>query len=114
MTTEFIIDANLPFKVPIWKNERFVFVLDIDPGWDDEQIWRYARETGLTIVTKDKDFLVKQAIAGAPPNVVHIKFGNLKLSAFVSRIQSVWAEVETLLQTHTIINIYLDRIEAIK
>lgn len=66
------------------------------------------------IITKDKDFILKQAIARAPPNVVHMKFGNLKLAAFINHIEAVWAEVESLLQTHTIINVHLDKIEAIK
>jgi predicted nuclease of predicted toxin-antitoxin system len=86
----------------------------MNPAWDDEEIWDYARKNNLVIVTKDKDFLVKQAMAGAPPNIVHVKFGNLKLDEFVKRIETVWAEVENLLSSHTIINIYVDKLEAIK
>ncbi len=114
MKAEFLIDANLPFNVPVWKHDSFAFVLKINPAWDDDEIWNYAKGEKLTIVTKDKDFLVKQAITGSPPKVVHIKYGNLKLKAFVERIEIVWQEVVVLLQTHTIINIYLNKIEAIK
>ena len=114
MKLTYLIDANLPFRVPRWQNDAFRFVVKLNPAWDDEQIWEYAKEHGLVIVTKDKDFIVKQAIAGAPPIVVHVRFGNLKLADFISRIETVWPEVEALLQTHTIINIYSDKIEAIK
>ncbi len=89
MAAKFIIDANLPFHVSVWGNSSFVFVLRINPSRDDEAIWAYAAQNELIIVTKDKDFLVKQAIAGSPPKVVHIKFGNLKLKSFVERIEAV-------------------------
>ena len=90
MKALYLIDANLPFRVPVWQGDTFVFVTKINPAWDDEEIWNYAKANGLIIVTKDKDFIVKQAIAGAPPSVVHVKFGNLKLADFISRIETVW------------------------
>jgi len=110
----YLIDVNLPFRVPVWQNDAFAFVVKINAAWDDEEIWKYARENALIIVTKDKDFIVKQAIAGAPPNVVHVKFGNLNLADFIHRIETVWKEVESLVQTHSIVNIYSDKLEAIK
>lgn len=61
---EFIIDANLPFKISKWQGDRFVHVLKIDPLWEDNEIWDYARKNNLIIVTKDKDFLLKQLIHG--------------------------------------------------
>ena len=114
MKASFLIDANLPFRVPIWQNEAFVFVVKINPGWHDDEIWNYAEQNSLTVVTKDKDFLVKQAIAGSPPKVVHVKFGNLKLDEFVHRIETVWPNVERLLPLNNIINIYINKLEAIK
>lgn len=66
MEAAYLIDANLPFRVPLWQNDAFLFVVKINPAWDDEEIWAYAKENKLVIVTKDKDFLVKQAMAGGP------------------------------------------------
>ena len=114
MKATYLVDANLPFRVPAWQNDVFLFGVKINPDWNDEEIWEFARINNLVIITKDKDFIVKQAIAGAPPNVVHMKFGNSKLAAFIDHIETVWAEVENLLQSNTIINVYLDKIEAIK
>lgn len=110
----FIVDANLLFDVPVWRDDRFQFVLKINASWEDDEIWNYAKEHELIIVTKDKDFILKQAFAGVPPKVVHIKFGNLKLNDFINRIQMVWNEVEELIQTHSTVNIYLTYLEAIK
>jgi predicted nuclease of predicted toxin-antitoxin system len=70
---EFIIDANLPSKISIWENDNFVDVLSINPLWDDNEIWDYAKVNGLTIITKDKDFAVKQILNGSPPKLIHIK-----------------------------------------
>ena len=111
---EFIVDANLPNSISIWNNGRFEHVLDINPLWDDDEIWDYAKTNNLIIITKDKDFSVKQILKGSPPKIVHIKFGNLKLAEFIQVINTCWTKVETLLQQHSIINIYKDSIEAIK
>jgi predicted nuclease of predicted toxin-antitoxin system len=111
---EFLIDANLPAKIKVWENNRFLHAITINPNWADKDIWQYAKENNLTIVSKDKDFLLLQFQHGSPPKIVHIKFGNIKLSDFITIIETCWVEVEALLSNHTIINIYSDKIEAIK
>jgi predicted nuclease of predicted toxin-antitoxin system len=111
---DFLIDANLPAKIGIWQNKRFIHLETLDPFWDDEVIWQFAKTNNLTIISKDKDFLIQQLIKGTPPKVVHIKFGNLKLKDFITVIETCWSEVEFLLEKNTLINIYSDRIEAIK
>lgn len=111
---EFIINANLPSRIPIWNNTKFVDVLSINPLWDDDEIWEYAKEKELTIITKDKDFAVKQILYGPPPKVVHIKFGNLRLKEFIATIEIAWPVIQNLIKEYSIINIYKDRIETIK
>ncbi len=66
MKAAYIIDANLPFNIPVWRYKNFVFVLKINPAWDDDEIWDYAKENNLIIVTKDKDFIFKQIAFGMP------------------------------------------------
>jgi predicted nuclease of predicted toxin-antitoxin system len=111
---EFLIDVNLPSKVQIWQSERFIHVSSINAYWSDTEIWEYAKANNLTIINKDKDFLIYQLANGTPPKIVHIKFGNLKLKDFILMIESSWKEVEILLKDHSLINIYIDKIEAIK
>lgn len=43
---------------------------------DDSVVWRYAREHGLTIVSKDSDFHQLSFIYGHPPKVVWLRVGN--------------------------------------
>ena len=111
---EFIIDANLPFKISKWQSDRFVHVLKINPLWEDNEIWEYAYINNLIIVTKDKDFLLKQLIQGSPPKVIHIKFGNLLLNEFEKIIINGWGQVEELIKIYSLINIFQYNIEAIK
>ena len=111
---EFIVDANLPFRILKWQNDRFEHVLNINPLWNDEEIWNYACKTDLIIITKDKEFRLKQIMYGSPPKIIHIKFGNLKLKDFEKVINLCWDQVEQLIKIHQLINIYQNTIEAIK
>jgi len=43
---------------------------------DDQVVWDYAVEHGLTIVSKDSDFHQRSFLFGPPPKVVWIRLGN--------------------------------------
>jgi len=54
----------------------------------DEEVWRYAKEHGLAVVTKDSDFHERTLLAGAPPKVVWIRRANCstaEIAAILSR-----------------------------
>ena len=55
----------------------------------DEDVWRYALEHGLAIVTKDSDFQERSQIAATAPRIVWIRRGNCST-----------AEIEELLRKH--------------
>ena len=57
---------------------------------DDLQLWRYARERGLTIVSLDADFADLSLLRGAPPKVIWLRCGNQPTD-----------HVEQLLRRHT-------------
>lgn len=42
----------------------------------DDEIWRFARRHGLTIVSKDSDFHQRSLLFGQPPKVLWIRIGN--------------------------------------
>ena len=42
----------------------------------DGQIWDYACQEGLTIVSKDSDFCELSALVGSPPKVIWLQIGN--------------------------------------
>lgn len=111
---EFLIDVNLPCYFSLWNDERYIHQKDIDDSWSDEQIWNFAIKENLTIITKDVDFFNKILLHTPPPKVIHIRFGNLKMKDFFSLITKVWIDVVELNQTHKLVSIYSDRIEAIE
>lgn len=55
----------------------------------DDGVWRYARENGFTIVTKDADYHERSLIGGYPPKVIRVRRGN-----------STTAEIEAILRSH--------------
>ncbi len=110
----FLIDANLPYYFGLWNNSDYIHVFDINDTLSDQQIWNYAKQNNLIIVSKDSDFALKALVEGTPPKVIHIRFGNLKIKEFHGRISIIWDDIETLINENSMINIYIDKIEIIK
>jgi predicted nuclease of predicted toxin-antitoxin system len=110
----YLIDANLPYYFGLWNNPDFIHIKDLNDTWSDEIIWKYALDNKLTVITKDADFSIKVLYKGAPPKVIHLKFGNLKIKELHNLISRNWAAIESLLLDNNLINVYLDRIESIK
>ena len=49
-------------------------------GSEDPEIWKYAKENDLAIVTFDSDFYDISIINGHPPKIIWIRTGNLTTS----------------------------------
>ena len=56
---------------------------------DDEVVWSYAGQHGLTIVSKDSDFRQRSFLFGHPPKVIWIRRGNCSTT-----------EIAAILRTH--------------
>ena len=110
----FLIDLNLPRYFSIWHGPDFVHQSELGDQWTDTQIWNYAREHGLTIVTKDADFSERVLLQERPPSVIHIRFGNLRMSEFHRRLTAVWETVARLSTTHSLVQVFADRVEAVE
>lgn len=73
----------------------------------------HARREWLAIVSKDADFSDRIIIGTPPPWVVHLRFGNLRRRDCHALLARVWPQIETLLQSHKLVNVYTDRVEGI-
>ena len=84
-----LFDQNLSFRLC----ER---LSDIFPGSvqartiglqraDDLQMWNYARERGMTIVSLDADFADLSVLRGAPPRVIWLRCGN-RSTEYIERL----------------------------
>lgn len=99
----FLIDVNLPYFFSLWDNPDCIHQKDIDDEYTDEQIWEYAKERELTIITKDSDFSNNIVLRKPPPKVIHIRFGNMKIRDFHGSIYKVWDDVLTLNSTKNLL-----------
>jgi predicted nuclease of predicted toxin-antitoxin system len=109
----FLFDQNLPRRIRFQPSLpiEHVTVLGKDPS--DQQIWNYARDHDLVIVTKDADFSDRIITQSAPPKIVHLKFGDMRRDQFHQFLQMVWPRVEFLIARHKMVNVYRNRIESI-
>jgi len=81
MQVRFLLDANLSWRSAKTLKNHFddcFHVEDIGLSFPakDTEIWTYARENGLLIVTNDEDFLHLSTAKGFPPKVLLLKTGN--------------------------------------
>lgn len=111
---EFLIDVNLPYHFSLWKGANYIHQNNIDDEWTDTQIWNYALENNLTIISKDGDFSTRVIFHLPPPKVIHIRLGNLKMQDFFAAMNSVWDEVLELNKEHKLVTVFRDRLEAIE
>lgn len=110
----FLVDVNLPYYFSIWNNEDYIHQFDIDDTWTDNQIWAYAEEKNLVIITKDTDFYNKILISEPPPKVIHLRIGNMRLKELYDFLNKVWPDVLILIETCKLVSVYPDRIEGIR
>lgn len=75
-----LFDENLSPKLVAALSDKFPGSCHVDRvglgGADDNQVWEYAHQHGLTLVSKDSDFHEKSLVYGYPPKVIWIKRGN--------------------------------------
>jgi predicted nuclease of predicted toxin-antitoxin system len=62
---------------------------------DDDAIWRFARDNGMVIVSKDSDFQQRSLLLGAPPKVVWLRVGNCPTSRIETLLRERSAELHT-------------------
>jgi len=112
--TGYLFDENLPRRLSFTPSLPIVHATDLGPSRSDTQLWDFAREKQLVIVSKDTDFSDRMMLQSPPPWVVHLRFGNLRLAAFHEKLARLWPLVEERLPSHKLICLYADRIEAFR
>ena len=90
----YLIDVNLPRNFAPWNNEEYEHVVEINDEWKDSEIWSYAKENNLTIVTKDADFSELILLNDPPPKIIHIKGSrNNNSTEFAPKFRSGWVDL---------------------
>ncbi len=110
---KYLVDANLPYYFSIWNASEYIHVFDIDDTWTDEQIWNYAGQHNLTIISKDSDFSHRIIASEAPPRVIHTRLGNMSIKELRQRLIPAWERACDLSRDYKLVNIFTDHIEGI-
>ena len=110
----FLFDENLPRRNRFTPSLPLIHVEALGASPQDGAVWEFARSGFLAIVSKDTDFSDRILVSQPPPWVVHLRIGNLRRADFHEFLARVWPQIEALLPAHKLVNVYLDRIEAVK
>ncbi len=110
---KYLIDVNLPRFFSLWNTPEYAFVANIDDEMKDSEVWAYAMEHSMTIVSKDADFRELILASEPPPRFIHIKLGNMKMAEFHTKLSSLWDDVCDMSDRYKLVVVYPDRIEGI-
>ena len=110
----FLFDENLPRVPSLHTGLPVTHALELGARPSDSQLWAHAQQNDLAIVTKDADFSQRIVLSVPPPRVVHLRVGNMRGRDFAAWLKSVWPKIESMLTTHKLVNVYRDRIEAVR
>jgi len=109
----FLFDENLPQRIQFSPRLPVISISRVGKSPTDSEVWEFARKGELVIVSKDADFSDRIIIQPPPPWVVHLRFGNLRKKDFHALLARVWPQIEMLLKSHKLVNVYANRLEGI-
>ncbi len=114
MNETYLIDVNLPKYFSFFNDPRFIHVVDINSRMSDNDIWNYALENGLIILTKDVDFYIKFITESQAPKIIYFQLGNFKLNGLHNYFEKHWNYMLKLLETNSFIIACQTEIQVIK
>ena len=92
-----LIDAQLPPALARWltaEGHEASHVLDVGLAQAaDAAIWQHAVDTAAVIVTKDEDFAVRAQLRAGGPQVVWVRYGNVRKAELLQKLAAVWPDV---------------------
>jgi len=96
-----LLDANLSWRsVAILKSHYgscfHVDHIGLNVPAKDTEIWEYAKQNGLIIVSNDEDFINLLVVKGFPPKVVLLKTGNQSRTAVERLLISIKSQIMDL------------------
>ncbi len=77
----------------LWPGSVHV-IAEYGESYPDEAVWAQARQLGLVIITKDRDYSDAALFPGPPPQVVRLLIGNSRTAAVEAYIREHAAEIE--------------------
>jgi predicted nuclease of predicted toxin-antitoxin system len=98
----FLIDNQFPAalaRFPSDAGSECQHVLDVGLGQaSDSEIWHYAAERQLVLISKDEDFFHRAARPGALVQLVWVRLGNCRKQRLLTAIAGTWPGVWACLE----------------
>ncbi|WP_031526266.1 DUF5615 family PIN-like protein [Dyadobacter crusticola] len=110
---KYLIDVNLPYHCSIWNSEEFIHQKDLNDEWLDSEIWNYAKDHNLTIVTRDSNFSVRVSTSTPPPRVVYLQLKNIKAGKLFKLLHKNWTSIANLSARYKLVTVFPNEILAI-
>lgn len=110
----FLVDVNLPKKFYFFNSPNFTHVVDINPKMTDDEIWNYALENDIVIITKDADFYDRFMYSENAPKVIYLQLGNITLKELHLYFEENWNSIISHLDKTSLIIAQKDQIKVIE
>ena len=104
MKPRLLLDANLSWRLlsvlkPHYDDCFHVDKIGLRIPAKDTEIWEYAKQQELVIVTNDEDFLNLSSVYGFPPKVVLFRLGNQSNRQIAKLLILMKARIEALIKS---------------
>jgi predicted nuclease of predicted toxin-antitoxin system len=100
-----LLDENVSWRLATYLRPHFEAVLHVrDIGLDespDTSIWRYARQHGYDLLTKDDDFVRLVLVEGFPPRVVTLQNAQVPVKILAEFLLARLPQLESFLGEQT-------------
>lgn len=113
MNDTFLVDVNLPKFFSFFNDKNFVFVVDIHLQMTDTEIWNYALENKLIILTKDTDFYNRFLVSDNTPKIIYFQLGNFSLKQLHQYFNDNWVKIQSEIEKCKLIIARENHIECI-
>lgn len=96
-----LLDENLsrrivPFLQDAFPGSTQIALLGMETA-SDREVWKFAKDNGFVIVTKDSDFYDLSLVLETPPRIIWIKTGNATKSVIAALLLDNRKKLEFLL-----------------
>jgi len=99
---KFLVDNQLPAALARWISAQGLdchHVLDLGLAEaSDAEIWRYASDHDMVLVSKDEDFFHLATRPGSPVRLVWVRLGNCRRPVLLSVFEIVWPRIQASLE----------------
>ncbi|HEU4497355.1 MAG TPA: DUF5615 family PIN-like protein [Flavobacterium sp.] len=113
MSHSYLVDVNLPKYFSFFNEGSYIFVSDINLTMPDSEIWNYALQNDLVILTKDADFYNRFLISENAPKVIYFQLGNFSLKQLFLYFEANWEKIKNAIPVSRFIIARENNIECI-